>query len=426
MGTKIAVIGGGSTYTPELVDGLARRTDRLPIDELVLLDIEPERLEVVGGLAQRMLARAGWGGRLVTTLDHDAAVDGADFVLIQLRVGGQAARLVDETLPPKFGTIGQETTGAGGFAKALRTVPLVLELAELTRTRAANGAWIVDFTNPVGVVSQALLDREYRAIGLCNVAITLQRMVARRLGVGPDRVALEHVGLNHLSWERAARVDGVDRLPDLIASDGQFLADDLGLPLEQLQRSGVLPSYYLRYFDRFDEVLRHQQEGGETRASEVMEIERQLLELYRDPKLDRKPALLDDRGGAYYSEAAAQLIASLHDGRGDVQVVDVRNEGAMPDLEAMDVVEVAARIDRDGAHPLPVAPLADDQRELVLQVKRYERLTIEAAMTGDRTVAREALEAHPLVDSRVDLDALLDALLDANRRHLPQFFPAVA
>ncbi|TME34470.1 MAG: 6-phospho-beta-glucosidase [Chloroflexi bacterium] len=426
MGTKIAVIGGGSTYTPELVDGLARRTDRLPIDELVLLDIEPERLEVVGGLAQRMLARAGWGGRLVTTLDRDAAVDGADFVLIQLRVGGQAARLVDETLPPKFGTIGQETTGAGGFAKALRTVPLVLELAELTRTRAANGAWIVDFTNPVGVVSQALLDREYRAIGLCNVAITLQRMVARRLGVDPDRVALEHVGLNHLSWERAARVDGVDRLPDLIASDGQFLADDLGLPLEQLQRSGVLPSYYLRYFDRFDEVLRHQQEGGETRASEVMEIERQLLELYRDPKLDRKPALLDDRGGAYYSEAAAQLIASLHDGRGDVQVVDVRNEGAMPDLEAMDVVEVAARIDRDGAHPLPVAPLADDQRELVLQVKRYERLTIEAAMTGDRTVAREALEAHPLVDSRVDLDALLDALLDANRRHLPQFFPAVA
>ena len=426
MGTKIAVIGGGSTYTPELVDGLARRTDRLPIDELVLLDIEPERLEVVGGLAQRMLARAGWGGRLVTTLDRDAAVDGADFVLIQLRVGGQAARLVDETLPPKFGTIGQETTGAGGFAKALRTVPLVLELAELTRTRAANGAWIVDFTNPVGVVSQALLDREYRAIGLCNVAITLQRMVARRLGVDPDRVALEHVGLNHLSWERAARVDGVDRLPDLIASDGQFLADDLGLPLEQLQRSGVLPSYYLRYFDRFDEVLRHQQEGGETRASEVMEIERQLLELYRDPKLDRKPALLDDRGGAYYSEAAAQLIASLHDGRGDVQVVDVRNEGAMPDLEAMDVVEVAARIDRDGAHPLPVAPLADDQRELVLQVKRYERLTIEAAMTGDRTVAREALEAHPLVDSRVDLDALLDALLDANRGHLPQFFPAVA
>jgi 6-phospho-beta-glucosidase len=426
MGTKIAVIGGGSTYTPELVDGLARRTTRVPIDQLVLLDIEPERLEVVGGLARRMLTRAEWPGKLVTTLDRDAALDGADFVLIQLRIGGQAARLVDETLPPKFGTIGQETTGAGGFAKALRTVPLVLELAEATRQRSAANAWIIDFTNPVGVVSQALLDRDYRAIGLCNVAITLQRMVARQLGVDPDRVALEHVGLNHLSWERAARVDGVDRLPELIERDGAALADEVGLPLAQIQRSGVLPSYYLRYFDQFDDVLRHQQEGGETRASEVMEIERQLLELYRDPNLDEKPALLADRGGAYYSEVAAQLIASLYDGRGDTQVVDVRNDGAVPDLAATDVVEVAARIDREGAHPLPVPPLAPDQRELVLQVKRYEHLTIEAAMTGDRAVAREALKTHPLVDSRVDLDALLDALLDANRRYLPRFFPAVA
>ncbi|TMB83492.1 MAG: 6-phospho-beta-glucosidase, partial [Chloroflexi bacterium] len=335
-------------------------------------------------------------------------------------------RLVDETLPPKFGTIGQETTGAGGFAKALRTVPLVLELAELVKTRAARDAWIVDFTNPVGVVSQALLDRQHRAIGLCNVAITLQRMVARRLGVDPDRVALEHVGLNHLSWERAARVDGVDRLPELIARDGEVLADEVGLPLAQLKASGVIPSYYLRYFDRFNEVLRHQLEGGETRASEVMEIERRLLELYRDPDLDVKPSLLDDRGGAYYSEAAARLIASLHDGRGDTQVVDVRNDGAIPDLGPTDVVEVAGRIDRDGAHPIAVSRLAADQRELVIQVKRYERLTIEAAMSGDRAIAREALEAHPLVDSRVDVDALLDALLEANRRHLPRFFPAAA
>jgi 6-phospho-beta-glucosidase len=426
MGSKVAVVGGGSTYTPELVDGLARRADRLPIDELVLLDLDPERLEVVGGLARRMLMRAGWTGSLVTTLDRDAALDGADYVLIQLRVGGQAARLLDETLPLRFGTIGQETTGAGGFAKALRTVPLVLEIAEAMRTKAATDAWIIDFTNPVGVISQALLDREYRAIGLCNVAITLQRSLAQRLGVDPDRVELEHVGLNHLSWERAVRVDGVDRLPELIASDGAALAEEVGLPLARIQRSGALPSYYLRYFDQFDEVLRHQLEGGETRASEVMEIERKLLELYRDPNLDQKPAMLDNRGGAFYSEAAAQLIASLHDGRGDTQVVDVRNEGAIPDLGSNDVVEVAARIDRDGAHPLKVRPLAADQRELVLQVKDYERLTIEAAMTGNREVAREALHAHPLVDSRVDVDALLDALLDANRRHLPRFFPAAA
>jgi 6-phospho-beta-glucosidase len=421
MGTKIVVIGGGSTYTPELVDGLVRRSERLPIDELVLLDVEPERLEIVGGLARRMLARAGWQGSVVTTLDRDGALEGADFVLIQLRVGGQAARLVDETLPPRFGTIGQETTGAGGFAKALRTVPLVLELAELTRTRAAKDAWIIDFTNPVGVVSQALLDRDYRAIGLCNVAITLQRSVARMLMVDPERVSLEHVGLNHLSWERAARIDGVDRLPELISGDGAALADEVGLPLEQLRRTGVIPSYYLKYFDSFDDVLRHQLEGGETRASEVMEIERRLMDLYRDPTLDVKPALLENRGGAYYGEAAAQLIASLHDGRGDTQVVDVRNDGAMPDLERTDVVEVAARIDRDGAHPIAVAPLAAEQRDLVLRVKHYERLTIEAAMSGDRAIARDALEAHPLVDSRVDVDALLDALLDANRRYLPRF-----
>jgi 6-phospho-beta-glucosidase len=197
MGLKVVVIGGGSTYTPELIDGLARRTERLPIDELVLHDIDSERLAVVGGLAQRMLRRAGWNGRLLQTDDREAAIDGADFVLVQLRIGGQAARLVDETLPLRFGTIGQETTGAGGFAKALRTIPVVLELADLTRRTAASGAWMIDFTNPVGIVTQALLDVGQRAIGLCNVAITIQRDMARRLGVEPERVDLEQVGLNH-------------------------------------------------------------------------------------------------------------------------------------------------------------------------------------------------------------------------------------
>src|SRR5436309_6103784 len=228
MGTKIAVIGGVSTYTPELVDGLARRADRLPIDELVLLDIEPERLEIVGGLARRMLARAGWRGSVVTTLDREAALDGADFVLIQLRVGGQAARLVDETLPPKFGTIGQETTGAGGFAKALRTVPVVLDLAERTAKRAAAGAWIVDFTNPVGIVSQALLDEGHRAIGLCNVAIGLQRGIAHDAGVAPEQVELRLVGLNHLSWARSVLIDGREALPSMIEQDAEGIAEASG------------------------------------------------------------------------------------------------------------------------------------------------------------------------------------------------------
>src|SRR6266542_731862 len=227
MGLKIAVVGVGSTYTPERVKGCATRQERLPVDVLVLLDVDAERLEVVGGLARRMLDRASWSGRLLLSGRREEAVDGADFVVAQLRVGGQAMRLADETVPLEFGCIGQETTGPGGFAKALRTVPVVLELAEETARRAAPGAWLVDFTNPTGIVTQALLDHGHRAIGLCNVAITLQRWLAAHFGVEPERVELEHVGLNHLSWERAVRVDGVDRLPELLERDAKALADEV-------------------------------------------------------------------------------------------------------------------------------------------------------------------------------------------------------
>jgi 6-phospho-beta-glucosidase len=422
MGVKVAVVGGGSTYTPELIEGFTDRADRLSIEELVLLDIDAERREVVGGLARRMLDRLGWPGRLVTTDDRDAALEGADFVLIQLRVGGQAARLVDETLPTRFGTIGQETTGAGGFAKALRTVPVVLEIAEETARRGAPGAWIVDFTNPVGIVTQALLDDGHRAIGLCNVAIGFQKRLAARLGVPPDAVQLEHVGLNHLSWERAIRVDGTDRLPELLARDGAALADDVSMPLEMIRALGAIPSYYLRYYYLFDVVLREQVDGR-SRAAEVIDIESRLLDLYRDPALAEKPALLADRGGAFYSEAAAQLIASLHDGAGDVQVVDVRNDGALPDLPETAVVEVPARIDRAGAHPLPLAPLSPEMRGLVQQAKAYEELTIAAARSGDRATALRALLANPLVGRWEMAAPLLDALLEANRVHLPRFFP---
>jgi 6-phospho-beta-glucosidase len=419
MGTKVTVVGAGSTYTPELVEGFARRTERLPVDELVLYDIDRERLAIVGGLARRMLDRLGWPGRLTLTGDRDAAIDGADFVLLQLRVGGQAARLSDETLPLEFGVIGQETTGAGGFAKALRTVPVVLELAEMTARRAAPGAWIVDFTNPVGIVTQALFDDGHRAIGLCNVAITLQRRIAARFGVAPERVALEHVGLNHLTWERAVRVDGEDRLADLLDEDAQDLGTELGLPPEVLRAVRAIPSYYLRYYYLTRSVF-EEQRGGHTRAQDVMDIEAKLLEMYRDEQLTEKPELLSHRGGAFYSEAAAQLIASLYDGAGDVQVVDVRNGGALPDLPDHAVVEVPAMIDRDGAHPVPLAPLAPEQRGLVQAVKAYEELTIEAARTGDRTVAWRALAANPLVGAEV-ASPLLEALLTANAGMLPRF-----
>jgi 6-phospho-beta-glucosidase len=421
MGLKVAVIGGGSTYTPELIDGLASRHARLPIDELVLHDINAERLEVVGGLAQRMLTRLGWGGRLTQTHDARAAIDGASFVLIQLRIGGQGARLLDETLPLRFGTIGQETTGAGGLAKALRTVPVVLDLAELAERHAAPGAWIVDFTNPVGIVSQALVDRGHRALGLCNVAITLQRSIAARLGIDPDRLELEHVGLNHLSWITAARVDGIDRLPEVLDRHGAEVAAELRMPESILRDLGAIPSYYLRYYYAFDDVLA-EQNGGHHRAEEVMDLERRLLAMYADPALDTKPALLADRGGAWYSEAAAQLLASLHDGAGDVQVVDVRNNDAMAELEPDDVVEVPSHIDRDGAHPIAQPAMTPATRDLVRAVKAYERLAIRAALSGERTDVRAALEAHPLVGGRIDdVDPLLDALLEANRPYLPQF-----
>ena len=422
MGVKVAVVGGGSTYTPELIEGLANRASRLPIDELVLLDIDRERLDILGGLARRMLDKLEWRGRLATTESADEAVEGADFVLVQLRVGGQAARLVDETLPPRFGTIGQETTGAGGFAKALRTVPVVLSLAELVARRAAPGAWIVDFTNPVGIVTQALLDDGHRAIGLCNVAIGLQRRMAARFGVEPERVQLEHVGLNHLTWERRVCVDSVDRLPELLADGAEDIAAEVGMPPELVLALGAIPSYYLRYYYLFDVVLQDQLADGRVRANDVIDIERRLLEMYRDPALDEKPALLSDRGGAYYSEAAAQLMASLHDGAGDVQVVDTVNDGALPDLPAGAVVEVPARIDRDGAHPLPLEPLAPELRGLVQQAKAYEELAVSAATSGDRRIALDALLANPLVGRWEMAHPLLDALLEANRSHLPRFF----
>jgi 6-phospho-beta-glucosidase len=422
VGVKVAVVGGGSTYTPELVEGFVTRTDRLPLDELVLLDIDPERLRIVGALADRMMRKAGWGGSLRLTGDRRAAIEGADFVIVQLRVGQQQARFRDETIPLDFGCIGQETTGAGGFAKALRTVPVVLELAEITAEIGAPGAWFVDFTNPTGLVTQALLDHGHRALGLCNVAIGFQRHFAARFGVSPERVRLEHVGLNHLTWERAVLVDGRDVLPELLAEHSDELAVEVDLPVELIRAVGAIPSYYLHYYYRTAEVLAHQR-THRSRAEEVMEIEASLLEMYQDPALDTKPKLLEERGGAFYSDAAAALVASLLAGTGDVQVVNARNDGAIPGLPDGAVVEVSCTVDGDGAHPLPVAPLAPDMLGLVEHVKAYELLTIEAATFGSRATALMALMTNPLVGDWDTAAPLLDALLEANRPHLPRFFP---
>ncbi len=409
---KVAVIGAGSTYTPELVSGLGRERDAIDVRELVLHDIDAERLEVVGGLAQRMLDRQGYEGRLEQTGDLDRALDGADYVLVQIRVGGQEARLRDETVPLACGCIGQETTGAGGLAKAFRTVPVVLEIADRVRERAADGAWIVDFTNPVGIVTRSLLDAGHRAVGLCNVAIGVQRTCARLLGVEPESVLVDQVGLNHLTWVRAVRVGDDDVLPRLLDAHGDELSGLAGgLPLRLLEQLGAVPSYYLRYFYAHDRVLAEQL-GEKPRAAQVMEIERALLKMYRDPQLTEKPALLEQRGGAFYSEAAVGLVRSLATGDGRVHEVDVRNEGTLLGLADDDVVEVPARVARDTIVPLPQEPLAPELLGLVQHVAAYERLAAQAAAAQDLAVARKALLAHPLIGQDALVEELLEPLLE--------------
>ncbi|HUA10654.1 MAG TPA: 6-phospho-beta-glucosidase [Solirubrobacteraceae bacterium] len=412
MSIKVAVVGGGSTYTPELVSGISSERDRLDVGELWLVDIDAERREVVGGLARRMLDAQGYRGRLEVTEDLDRSLDGADIVLLQLRVGGQDARLRDETVPLPCGCIGQETTGAGGFAKALRTVPVVLEIAARVRELAADDAWIVDFTNPVGIVVRALLDAGHRAIGLCNVAIGFQRAIAGLYGVAPERVFVDQVGLNHLTWIRRALVDGDDVLAELIDGHGDLLEEHTGLPAELIRLLGVLPSYYLRYYYMHDHVLAEELDQP-ARAEIVAEIERELLELYRDPALISKPAALERRGGAYYSEAAAQLVGALVADSGEVQVVDVRAGSSLPGLAADDVVELPARVTAQGALPLDQPPLAPELLGLTRHVAAYERLTAEAAVSRDRDTMRRALLAHPLIGQFPLSDALLVLLEQA-------------
>ncbi|MFE0461653.1 6-phospho-beta-glucosidase [Kitasatospora sp. NPDC058965] len=425
MSLKLAIIGGGSTYTPELVDGFARLRDSLPIGELVLVDPAADRLELIGGLARRIFAKQGHGATVTTSTDLDAAVADVDAVLLQLRVGGQAARNQDETWPLECGCVGQETTGAGGLAKALRTVPVVLDIAERVR-RANPQAWIVDFTNPVGIVTRALQTAGHKAVGLCNVAIGFQRKFAAHLGVAPELVRLDHVGLNHLTWERGVTLldapgaaTGREVLPELLAGFGKEIAEDLHLPLPVIQQLGVVPSYYLRYFYQHDAVVAELREQG-SRAAQVAAIEQELLTLYADPTLDTKPELLGKRGGAFYSEAAVQLIAALlgTGGGSDVQVVNTRNDGVLPFLPDDAVIEVPAVVDAAGVRPLPQRPVEPLYAGLIANVTGYEQLALEAALKGGRDRVFTALLAHPLVGQIELADQLTDRLLAHNRSHL--------
>ncbi|QMU77607.1 6-phospho-beta-glucosidase [Streptacidiphilus sp. PB12-B1b] len=414
---KLTVVGGGSTYTPELVDGIARLRDRLPVSELVLVDPDASRLPLVGGVSARIMAAHGHPAAVRWTTDLDEGVTGAGAVLLQLRVGGQAARDRDETWPLECGCVGQETTGAGGLAKALRTVPVVLDIAERVRRLAGPDAWIVDFTNPVGIVTRALLQAGHRAVGLCNVAIGFQRRFAAALELAPESVTLDHFGLNHLTWIRGVHAGGRDLLPQILDERADELAHDIELPAELIRRLGVIPSYYLRYYYQHDAVVEELRHSG-TRASAVAAMERQLLELYADPALDHKPELLARRGGAFYSEAAVNLLASLVAGTGDVQVANVRNNGTMPFLADDAVIEVPAVIDARGAHPLPLAPVPAIHAGLIAHVTAYEDLALAAAVHGGRDRVFEAMLAHPLIGQFEQADRLTDLLLSENKDFL--------
>ncbi len=413
---KIVVVGGASTYTPELIDGFARQHDLLPIDEVVLVDPAADRLALIAAMGERMLRAAGQPYRLTYTGDLRAALDGATVVLIQIRVGGQATRATDENFPLEFGCIGQETTGVGGLAKALRTVPVVLDIAAQVAEHAPD-AWIVDFTNPVGIVTRALLDDGHRAVGLCNVAIGLQHFFARMLEVEPDGVQLAHVGLNHLSWEAAVHHRGENVLPELIATKAEEIAHRVRLPTAVVEHLGLVPSYYLRYYYQHDNVLRELLDGP-SRAEEVTRIEHELLNLYADPSVDHKPEALSRRGGALYSESAVELVASLLGSSGGVHAVNARNAGVLDFLPPEAVIEASATVGDGRVGFLPAPALPASARGLIAHVTAYEELAVDAAVRGGRRRVTDALLAHPLVGQWPLAEQLSDRLIHDNREHL--------
>jgi 6-phospho-beta-glucosidase len=423
QGRKFVVIGGGSSYTPEIMEGLIARAEDLAIAEVWLVDIPSgsEKLNIVGGLAGRMVEKAGRPFDLKLTLDRREALPGADFVVTQMRVGGIPARIKDEHIPLRHGVIGQETTGPGGFAKALRTIPAILaicrDLEELSRM-----AWIINFTNPSGLVTEAITRHsKVNVVGLCNLPIGTERWFQRHFKVSPEEIFIQFAGLNHLVWVTQVLVRGVDRTQELIA----HMADHGDWPRELLESLGAIPCGYHRYYYLKDEQLEHLQqahaEGKPTRGEAILGIEKELFAQYASPDLKEKPAALSQRGGGGYADAALRLVSSICHDRRDIQCVDTPNRGALSDLPLHSVVETNCVITSQGPVPLAVGPLPPQLRGLLQQVKAYEELTVAAAVTGDRKLALQALIANPLVPSARVAKLLLDDLLAAHAPHLPQF-----
>ena len=429
---KIAVIGGGSTYTPELVNGFLARISSLPVTELWLMDIDAARLNIVGSFAQRMVKAKGGPFKVVLTGDQRAAIQNASYVITQLRVGQMPARVVDEYLGLRHGLIGQETTGVGGMAKALRTIPVVLQIAADMRELAAPGALLANFTNPAGLVTQALqmYAPDVPSVGVCNVAITTKMGIIEGLAglkgtkVTPEQTELNTLGLNHLSWHRGFTIDGEDVWPQVIEAT---LAELRSNPepewdLRTIEVLGMLPNYYLQYFYHTDRKLKSQQKWPPSRGEEVIEIEKGLLKQYADPALMEPPADLMLRGGAYYSTVATQLLNAHYNDLDETHVVNTTHGGAVKGWPENWVLEMPCKVNKSGIFPLPAEPLPQVCAGLIAQVKSFELLTVEAAVHGDRNAAFQALLAHPLGPMADCVQTVLDDMLVTNRVYLPQFW----
>jgi 6-phospho-beta-glucosidase len=422
---KIATIGGGSTYSPELVKGFLERHARLGLGELWLMDVDEERLAVVGEFARRMVVAEGAPFQVHLTTDRRAALEGAAFVTTQIRVGQMAARREDEYLGRRWNLVGQETTGIGGMAKALRTVPVLVDIAR-DMADLCPDAWLINFSNPSGLVTEALQRYvpKVRSVGLCNSPIGYQMAIARELELGsPFDVYLDYVGLNHLAWIRGARVGGRDIWPQVFAravQEAQAQTHPV-LPADLMERLGVICSYYLRYYYSTSSVLREQAKGKPSRAEQVIEIERRLLEQYADPQLHTMPEALLQRGGAYYSTAATQLIEAIALDLGEVHIVNTRQMDAVSGVPPHWVMELPCRVDARGLRPLQTDPLPAFADGLLRTVKAYELLTAQAAVSGDHDAAVQALLIHPLGPDAEQVLEVWQDLLDTHRSYLPLF-----
>ncbi|MGO4540121.1 6-phospho-beta-glucosidase [Paenibacillus sp. 2TAB19] len=430
QGLKIAVIGGGSSYTPEIVEGFINKYNEMPIRELWLVDIEEgkHKLEIVGELAKRMVEKSGLPIKVMLTLDRREAIAGADFVTTQMRVGLLAARRRDEHIPISHGVIGQETTGPGGMMKALRTVPVILDICRDIEELAPD-AWLLNFTNPAGIVTEAVLKHsKVKTVGLCNSPINFQKFVAKEYGVSEREVLPEFVGINHLHWVTAAYVNGEDKLEEMIEGGRNYSATNVTAfdwDYDFLSSLGAIPTYYLRYFYMTDVMYAEMKESMEkngTRAEVVSRVEAELFELYKDVNLSEKPKQLEKRGGAYYSEAAVNLMHSLYTDRRDIQTLNVRNNGIIPFLPEDASIEVNCVVTAQGPIALPPQRVPEQIKGLLHAVKTYESLTIKAAVTGDRGIALQAMVHHPLVPSIAVAKQLLDEMLESNKSYLPLFF----